>query len=795
MVNNPEQPVSQVGADTALNQAGKPADASAEFDAVTFSNALKSLGTVLNESWQLEADLSHSPVRQLLAPALRLLRPRSSGLPEETVAAIAPARDPSLQASSASDVSEVGESFPMALACQAIGRQMGVRVITPAPSSGSNQRDLLSISATSKIKFRKVRLRPGWWQDDGGPILAFRKEGQLPVALLPKKGNQYQIYDPVLKTTTRADRKAASGLEQEGYVFYRPFPAKIPDVWALVKAGLAGCGRDIRVLLASGVAGGLLGLAPAIATGVFVDQWLPAQRSTELLQSLILLLACSFSMAMLNLTRGFAVLRIEGKMDANLQTAIWNRLLALPVPFFRNYSSGDLAVRSLGISEIRKNLTTSVASSLLSTLFSVFSLLLLFWFDWRLAIFANLLVIAAVVVGLAGGIRQIHFERYLAQIRGRISGLRVQLVNGISKLRSTGAERRAFAFWAREYRSQAGVAFQAGKLANIVATFTAVFPLICFGVMFSLAAGQRSGQTQLTVGGFVAFMAAFTQFLNAAMQFSASAVSIMRIVPLYERIGPILHTPLEDHLPKKQPGVLSGTLDLQNISFQYGSDSPAVLTNVSLSAKPGEFVALVGPSGCGKSTCLRLLLGFEKAQSGMVRYDGNDLETLDVELVRRQIGVVLQNGRVMTGSIMENIVGSAVFSLNDAWDAAVLAALDKDILAMPMGIHTLVGEGGTVLSAGQRQRLMIARAIIRRPSILLLDEATSALDNLTQSIVTANLEQLRVTRIVVAQRLSTIMNADRIYVMDKGKIVQAGSYNALMREKGLFQELAHRQLV
>ncbi|MGZ4843654.1 MAG: NHLP bacteriocin export ABC transporter permease/ATPase subunit [Candidatus Angelobacter sp.] len=775
----------------------RQAEASASFDFSTFSDALESLASILDKAWQPESSATEPTLRQLLAVAMRVLRSPFTRSPAD----VHPEKQEQsherlLQSTSTSDATEADEPSPLALTCQMIGRRMGIRFVIPASNTGSIHRDLLAICAASRIKFRKVRLQPGWWQEDGGPILAFRKESELPVALLPMKGSRYQICDLALKTARRADKEAATELEKEGYVFYRPLPARISSVWFLIRAGSFGSGKDFRVLLFCGVAGGLLSLATVIATGVIVDQFLPAARSTELIQSLILLLACAFSMAMLSLTRSFALLRIESRMDAHLQTAIWDRLLSLPVPFFRKYSSGDLAVRSLGVNEIRKNLTASVASSMVSSLFSVFSLLLLFWFDWRLAIVANLLVMAAVIVGLAGGARQIYFERYLAQIRGQIAGLRVQLVNGISKLRSTGAESRAFAFWAKVYRSQTGITIRAGKVANVIATFTAVFPLICFGTMFALAAVESgTGGSRLTVGEFVAFMAAFVQFLNAGSQLSASAVSLMRIVPLYERISPILDTLPENQLGKKQPGALSGAIEFQNISFQYKNDSPVVLSNASFSIKPGEFVALVGPSGCGKSTCLRLLLGFEKPQSGKILYDGEELEQLDIELVRRQIGVVLQNGRLMTGSIMENIVGSALFSINEAWDAAALAALDMDIRNMPMGIHTLVGEGGIVLSAGQRQRLMIARAIIRKPGILLLDEATSALDNHTQSIVTTNLEQLKITRVVIAQRLSTIINADKIYVMDKGKIVQVGPYEVLIREKGLFQKLAHRQLV
>jgi ATP-binding cassette subfamily C protein len=792
-VDSAERPVLGEGApdaDSPQVEKTKFIQASAAFDAITFSHALKLLGLVFDEFRQSYSSWLTPLLRKVAAAAVRGFGRRAPrGFPVLS-------KQLRREALASRDVEGGDESrlSALALACQAIGRHMGIRFVAQVASSGSNQRDLLAIAGASKAKFRKVYLRSGWWKENGGPILAFRTEDQSPVALLPN-GNRYQIYDPLLKISKKIDQESAACLHHDAYVFYRPLPATISDAWSFLRFGLFGCGHDFRVIVVSGIAGGLLGLAPALASRVFIDQLLPAARRTELAQSAILLLACAFSMAMLSLTRSFAVLRLESRIDANLQTGIWDRVLGLPAIFFREYSSGDLGARCLGISEIRKNLADSVSSSLLSSLFSVFSLVLLFWFDWRLALFANLLVIGALVIGLAGGVLQLYFERQLAQIRGHIAGLRVQLLDGIPKLRITGAEHKAFALWAREYRNQTRVAIRAGRVSSLVATFTAVFPLACFGSMFYLAGHDMSSSRQLTVGTFVAFMAAFGQFLSAATQLSGSAVSLMRIVPLFERVEPILHTLPENHVARKQPETLSGAIEFQDITFRYKCDSPPALSHISLRISPGEFVALVGPSGCGKSTCLRLLLGFEQPQSGVIRYDDENLQELDVALVRRQIGVVLQNGRVMAGTIVQNIIGSSVFSLNDAWDAARLAALDKDIAAMPMGMQTSVGEGGVLLSAGQRQRLMLARAVIRSPRILLLDEATSALDNQTQSIIIKNLEQLKVTRIMIAQRLSTIVNANRIYVMEEGKIVQEGPYEALLGEKGLFREMAQSQLV
>jgi ATP-binding cassette subfamily C protein len=304
----------------------------------------------------------------------------------------------------------------------------------------------------------------------------------------------------------------------------------------------------------------------------------------------------------------------------------------------------------------------------------------------------------------------------------------------------------------------------------------------------------QPGMKPFTTGEFLAFLAAFTQFLTATLLMSSSVVSVLNIVPLYERAQPIFHTLPEVSAAKSTPGDLRGDIEISHVTFRYKPNTPPILRDISVSVQTGRFVAFVGPSGSGKSTLFRLLLGFETPESGAIYYDGQDLAGLDIQEVRRQMGVVLQNGRLVNADIFTNIVGSAPLTMEDAWEAVRLAGMEPDIRQMPMGMHTVIGEGGGSLSGGQRQRLMIARAIVGKPRVILFDEATSALDNETQSCVSRSLEKLQATRIVIAHRLSTVMNADCIYVMDKGVVVQSGTFTELMAQGGLFHELAKRQL-
>jgi ATP-binding cassette subfamily C protein len=303
-----------------------------------------------------------------------------------------------------------------------------------------------------------------------------------------------------------------------------------------------------------------------------------------------------------------------------------------------------------------------------------------------------------------------------------------------------------------------------------------------------------SSTNRLSTGSFLAFNAAFVQFLTNAIALGAAFTAVLQVVPTYERVKPLLQALPEVDDAKSDPGELGGSIEVSHVSFRYTENGPLVLSDVSLTVNPNEFVAFVGPSGSGKSTILRLLLGFEKPEAGAILYDGHDLSGLDVRSVRRQIGVVLQSGKVMTADIYTNIVGASGLSIEDAWEAARMAGFDEDLKYMPMGMQTLVNEGGSTLSGGQRQRLLIARAIATKPRMIFFDEATSALDNRTQEIISRSLESLAATKVVIAHRLSTIMKADHIYVVEKGQIVQHGAYQELINQTGLFADLAQRQI-
>ncbi|MHC4429705.1 MAG: ATP-binding cassette domain-containing protein, partial [Planctomycetota bacterium] len=479
-----------------------------------------------------------------------------------------------------------------------------------------------------------------------------------------------------------------------------------------------------------------------------------------------------------------------------LQAAVWERVVNLPVRFFRKYSAGDLGTRAMGIDTIMDELSSSMIATIVSAVFSLFAIGLMFWYSPPTAAVAVGLVLLLVVVIVICGTAQVRYEGRIEELNGRMAGMLLQFMNGVAKLRIAAAEDRAFSRWATRFAVQRRLEVKSAVIDNGLDVLFVSFPVLSSIVIFWLVAGGGgSSAPALTTGGFLAFVAAFATLEFGMIRLGSVVVGALAVVPIYNRLKPILQTAPEIDVGKADPGSLRGSVEVSNLSFRYDPDGPLILKDVSFDAQPGEFIALVGPSGSGKSTLLRLLLGFEQPEAGTITYDGYDLSGLDPWRLRRQLGVVLQDSDLQPGDIFSNIVGSAVdLTIDDAWEAARLAGFERDIERLPMGMHTVITEGPGTLSGGERQRLLIARALVARPRILFFDEATSALDNPTQAVVTESLERLRATRVVIAHRFSTVIDADRIFVLEGGRIVQSGTHSELISQPGLFRDLVKRQI-
>jgi len=737
-------------------------------------------------------------------------------------ALLQPAQDSYLQADT-----------PLLIAAGAVGKALGVTIEPPMKSEDLKRvrEPLEAIARASRLRLRQVLLRDRWWQRDGGPILAYTRQGRHPVALLPIAGKRYELFDPIRNRLTDVpdsdsatvlsangktangqstrsesataripvDEQVASTLEPIAFIFYRPLPDGVLQAWDLLKFAFQGRKGDLIAILLTGVAATLLGMLVPQATAILIDQAIPYRNAGLIGQIGIGLLAVAFGATVFQLAQAIASMRIETISDASLQAAVWDRLLKLRTAFFRQYSTGDLNSRVSAISTIRRKLSGTVLQSIFSGFFALLNLGLLFYYSPALAALALVVAIVIIAVTAFSGAILLRKQRPLMELEGELFGVMVQLINGVPKLRIAAVEERAFAYWGTKYTKQLQLLLSTQRLEDSVAVFNTVMPTLTTIALFWLASTliapeQMASGMGLSVGTFLAFSVAYGTFISGATSLSNTLIEVLDIVPLWQRAQPILTAEPEVDVDKADPGRLTGNLRVDHVTFRYREDGALILDDVSVEAKPGEFIALVGPSGSGKSTVLRLLLGFETPISGTVYYDGQDLAGLDVSAVRRQLGVVLQNGRINAGTIFENISSGALITLDDAWVAAEMAGFADDIRSFPMQMHTLVSEGGSNLSGGQRQRLIISRALALKPRILFLDEATSALDNRTQAIVSESLDRLNVTRIVVAHRLSTIRNADRIYVLESGRVVQQGTFDELARAEGLFARLIARQL-
>ena len=679
-------------------------------------------------------------------------------------------------------------------ACRLIGERLNINFPdlprdTKTQSMGEH---LKLIERVARVRMRSVALRGQWWRQDSGPLLAFDTNDQRPLALLPARGG-YVIHDPQQIGHRPVTSEIAANILPLVYSIYRPLPPGKLSAWKLIRFSLLGSERDLGLVLLVGVFAGLLGLLPPIALGWMINQIVPEGRVDSLLTVGLSLLLVALAVGALQVARGLTLLRVQSRLDSSLQAAIWDRLLTLPIPFFRNYTSGALGSRAMGVSEVRYMLAGHFVSTILNSVFSVFSLALLFYYSPPLAAVTLGLVVVAFAVTI--GIANVYVRnlRQLQEIQADVSGAVLQLLQGIIKIRVAGAEGYAFAQWAGRFAQQKRLAYRGRRITNMLSVYNSVYPLLVLMLIFGLVSFAPA--FQLPAGDFLSFNLAFSQFLGAWLLLGSSLVYILPVIPVLERLRPILEATPETDEIKARPGVLSGKIEVNRVRFRYAPQSQLILDEVSLEARPGEFIALVGGSGSGKSTLLRLLLGFYKAESGGIYIDDLDLSDLDLSEVRPQIGVVLQNASLMAGDIYSNIIGSSpTLTVEDAWNAARMVGIDEEIKAMPMGMHTVISEGGSNFSGGQRQRLLIARAIVNRPRILLFDEATSALDNRAQEVVSRSLEGLQATRIVIAHRLSTVVKADRIYVFEKGRIVQVGTYQNLINAPGPFAELARRQL-
>ncbi len=695
------------------------------------------------------------------------------------------------------------EGNPFELATRKLSRWLGVEDLHVPRPDGQGRPNLgliqTAISQITSVRARRVLLEDEWYTDDAGALLGFLlDEGDEvnddrlnPIALLPGPRG-YELHGGSSAKPLRVTAELAQRIHPQAYQFYSSLPAKALSPLDILRFTTRRSWRDVAFVLLIGMALGSAATLIPLLTGQVFDSLIPGAERGLLLQLTVVLGLVYVGQGLFDLARGFVLVRAQTRMDATLEAGVWDRLLNLPLPFFRQYTAGDVAMRAAGIGAIRDVLTGTTLSALLAGLFSIWNFLFLFFIHPGLALVATFLVVIAMVPAVVGAYFGLKRQRIVAELDGKLAGVLLQLFTAVAKLRVAAAENRGFGVWARLFARRRDADLRAERVNVRVALFQAVYPLLTSMVLYWVLGG--GAHQKISTGKFLAFSTSFGMFLAATLHVVDAALDSLAIIPMYERAKPILAARPESSGTGERVR-LEGGIEVNHVSFRYAADGPLILDDVSFSVAPDEFVALVGPSGSGKSTLLRLMLAFETPSEGAIYYDGQALANLDARSVRKQIGVVMQNSKVMGGDIFSNIVGATGLTLDDAWVAARKSALAEDVEAMPMGMHTVVAQGGGTLSGGQRQRLVIARALAANPRIVFFDEATSALDNLTQAAVSESLETLRISRVVIAHRLSTIRHADKIIVLEKGRVVQVGRFDDLIGVDGPFARLAKRQMV
>lgn len=652
-----------------------------------------------------------------------------------------------------------------------------------------------AVATHNTWRYRAVTLEPGWERRDLGPLLAFHAAGGSPLALLPRKPGRYDLFDPVRERRGPLGPADVAQIQPTAVLLYRMLPLRPLEVRDWLTLGWRLVRPEVPTILAMAAAGAVLGLAIPRATMTLVAHILPQAEGGLLLQVGVALLAVTLMSAVFRLVQDFAVLRAETTAEHQLEAAFWDRLLRLEMGFFRRIPAGDLAQRLGAVNQIRRTLAGTTLQSVSSSVFALVFLIQLYTLSAPMAT-------AALLVGLGGmafmwlasdWVRKAAKRGQKAQ--GDSQAFLLTMIEGLPTLRIFGAQRRALGEWTQLYVAKAHAGHETNRATERLTLFSDLLPILAIAVTYAgfTHLAQTLGQTA-SVAVFAAFGMALTGYLNGCLGIGQALGVLSQLRATAGKLDVLLQTPLEMATPRTLPGTLSGRLSIENVSFRYASQAPDVLSDVSFEVPEGAFVAIVGGSGSGKSTLMRLLLGFERPTKGQIRYDGQELDRLDLGALRRQIGVVLQHGRLSMGSLLENLAPGRALSADEAWAALEAVGLAEEVRAWPMRLATLVSEGGGNLSGGQRQRLLMARALVGRPKLLLLDEATSALDATAQAHVHAHLATLGVTRVVVAHRLSTIAQADLIVVLEGGRLAEMGTFESLRAQQGPFAALIEAQL-
>lgn len=652
------------------------------------------------------------------------------------------------------------------------------------------------------MQIRYISMPSDWYKKDIGIMIGYYGENKELAALIPESPGSYKVVTVQQPNGIRVTRKIAQNIGSDAFACYAGFLPKALSVFDLMKFMFSQCWKaDYITILLVSLFAGLIPLVTPIITETIFQDIIPILDSQGLTTVTQVMMVTAFTVSALSFIRSIAIIRISTRLQISSEAALWGRLMSLPTKFFRRFTVGELASRMSGFNTVKELVSGDFIGTLFSFVFSFWTIFLMCYYSFSLTFTAlGVWLIHFLIISLIY-YYTLNIQRKMVSSSNKTAGTVQQIFAGLSKFRVQGAEEQAYHLWSKDFGEQWKWNLKLRWLNNYTTIINTIQPFILTMLLYYIAIVGISktgadGNSGSGIGypQFIAFNAAFTAFNTSLGTVLTFIVQLFRIQPQIENLKPIIEEIPENTSDKADASVLSGDIEVSHLSFAY-EGGEEVLQDVSFHIGSGENVAIVGKSGCGKSTLIRLLLGFETPKQGAIYYDGQDLSDVSLSSVRSQMGVVLQNGQLMAGDIFSNIVGTRLLSQEQAWEAAEAACIAEDIAKMPMGMQTYISEGSSNISGGQRQRLLIARALVNKPSILIFDEATSALDNYSQSVVTQSLDKLNTTRIIVAHRLSTIRNCDRIIVLDAGRVAEIGTFDELVAKGGIFSDLVKRQIL
>ena len=654
-------------------------------------------------------------------------------------------------------------------------------VRAPDPRVERQLSPLDAISAASGVLTAPAPTQERWWDSLPGP--AVTDAGDSAEAILPYGSGAEAISGG---TRVRSRFRGAKA-NADTVIITGSLPSNASWL-ALIKWSLRGRGKQIGVLLLLSLVGGSLALILPLATSALFAVAVPMGDANLAAGIMVTLALAGVGGALLLVARNFLIIRLRNSSDTRLAPGVMAHLLRQPMTFFRRMSPGEILDRTLSVDMARVHVNDGTIGTVINTSFALVNLLFLFAID---AVLGLVIALAIGITMLLMSLIQRRIKRLTTLMMAERSDLNsntMSLIEAIVPIRVGGAESRALARWTQTAAPALSTVSELEAESSARFTILAAAPLVMNTVLVLAVASQRGA---FTAAAFMGAFVAVAQLTIAMTQLTQSLYLISELKPALERMVPITSSVVERSGPARAPGALDGRIQITNVVFGYDLERPPLLDGLTLTVEAGEFVAIVGPSGSGKSSVMRLILGFENPWSGVVAYDGKDLAELDVTAVRRQMGTVLQASVPFGTTYRECICGPLQLDDDSLWKVIAESGLEREVQAR--GLDAPLGKRGGAISGGQRQRLMIARALAGDPRVILLDEATSALDNVTQDIVMRSILGRPVTRIAIAHRLTTVERADRILVVSGGRIEEEGTPAELRASGGHFARLAARQ--